>query len=109
MVRLFGIWIILILCVSSWGWASVPEEAADLTFHLACKSNPDLISKAGSHSVQSQRVDTDPPLFDRAYPSLPEIHFDTRPTRLQLLPELLPIRDGGNPKVRVLSRYTVDR
>ena len=33
-IRLLGIWIILILCASSWGWASVPEEATDLTFIL---------------------------------------------------------------------------
>ena len=37
-IRLLGIWIILILYVASWGWASVPEESADLTFIL--RANP---------------------------------------------------------------------
>lgn len=37
-IRSLGIWIILVLCVSPWGWASVPEEAADLTFIL--RTNP---------------------------------------------------------------------
>ena len=37
-IRLFGIWIILVLCASSWSWASAPEEAADLTFIL--RANP---------------------------------------------------------------------
>ena len=31
-MRLFGIWIILVLCASSLGWASMPEEASDLAF-----------------------------------------------------------------------------
>ena len=41
-IRLLGIWIILILYVASWGWAAVPEEAADLTFIL--RANPIRIS-----------------------------------------------------------------
>ncbi len=42
MIRRIGIRILLVLCVSSWGWASVPEEAADLTFIL--RANPIQIS-----------------------------------------------------------------
>ena len=41
-VRLLSVWIILVLCASSWGWASVREEAADLTFIL--QANPIQIS-----------------------------------------------------------------
>ncbi len=40
--RSLGIWIILTLCASSWGWASTQEEAADLTFIL--RVNPIQIS-----------------------------------------------------------------
>ena len=40
-IRLLSI-CILILCVSSWGWASVSEEAADLSFIL--RANPIQIS-----------------------------------------------------------------
>ena len=36
--RSLGIWISLILCTSSWGWAAVSDEAADLTFIL--RANP---------------------------------------------------------------------
>ena len=42
MIRRIGIWIILALCASSWGWASVPEEAADFSFIL--RANPIQIS-----------------------------------------------------------------
>lgn len=31
-MRLFSIWIILVLCALSSGWASMPEEASDLAF-----------------------------------------------------------------------------
>ena len=37
-IRLLGIWIILILCASSRGWAATPEESADLAFIL--RANP---------------------------------------------------------------------
>ena len=47
--RLFGIRIILVLCASSWGWASVPEEAADLTFIL--RANPIQISHQKQESI----------------------------------------------------------
>lgn len=33
-IRLLSVWIILVLCASPWGWTSVREEAADLTFIL---------------------------------------------------------------------------
>ena len=41
-LRLLSTQIILVLCVSSWGWASVPDEATDLTFIL--RVNPIQIS-----------------------------------------------------------------
>ena len=42
MIRLLGIQFILVLCVSSWGWASMSEEAADLSFIL--RTNPIQVS-----------------------------------------------------------------
>lgn len=48
-LRLLSIQIILVLCVSSWGWASVPEEAADLTFIL--RANPIQISHQKQEAV----------------------------------------------------------
>ena len=47
--RLFGIWIILILCATSWGWASVREEAADFTFIL--RTNPIQISHQKGEAI----------------------------------------------------------
>ena len=47
--RLFGIWIILILCASSWGWASAPDEAADLIFIL--RANPIQISHHNQEAI----------------------------------------------------------
>ena len=48
-IRLLGIWIILILCASSWGWASTSEEAADLTFIL--RANPIQISHQKQEAI----------------------------------------------------------
>ena len=48
-IRLLSIQIILILCVSSWGWTSVPEEAADLTFIL--RANPIQISHQKQEAI----------------------------------------------------------
>ncbi len=48
-IRLLGIWVILVLCVSRWGWASVPEEAADLTFILHV--NPIQISHQKQEAI----------------------------------------------------------
>ena len=48
-IRLLGTWIILILCASSWGWASTPEEAADLTFIL--RANPIQISHQKQEAI----------------------------------------------------------
>ena len=47
--RLLGIWIILILCASSWGWAVASEEAADLTFIL--QVNPIQISQQKGEAI----------------------------------------------------------
>ena len=47
--RLFSIWIILILCVSSRGWASVSEEAADFSFIL--RTNPIQISHQKGEAI----------------------------------------------------------
>lgn len=47
--RLLGIWISLILCASSWGWASAPEEAADLTFIL--RTNPIQVSHQKGEAI----------------------------------------------------------
>ena len=55
-IRLLGIWIILILCASSWGWASVLEEAADLTFIL--RANPiqsPIKNRKPFHSIPENR------------------------------------------------------
>jgi len=48
-IRLLGIWISLILCVSAWGSASVPEEAADLTFIL--RAHPIQISHQKGEAI----------------------------------------------------------
>ena len=48
-IRLLGIWILLILCASSLGWAAVPEEAADLTFIL--RANPIQISHQKQEAI----------------------------------------------------------
>jgi putative component of membrane protein insertase Oxa1/YidC/SpoIIIJ protein YidD len=48
-IRLLGIWIILILSASSLGWATVPEEAADLTFIL--RANPIQISHQKQEAI----------------------------------------------------------
>ena len=47
--RLLGIWISLILCASSWGGASAPEEAADLTFIL--RTNPIQVSHQKGEAI----------------------------------------------------------
>lgn len=49
MIRLLNILIILILCASSWGWAAVPEEAADLAFIL--RTNPIQISHQNQEAI----------------------------------------------------------
>ena len=48
-IRLLSIWISLILCVSAWGSASVPEEAADLTFIL--RAHPIQISPQKQEAI----------------------------------------------------------
>ena len=48
-IRLLSTQIILILCVSSWGWASGPEEATDLTFIL--RANPIQISHQKQEAI----------------------------------------------------------
>lgn len=48
-IRPLGIWIILFLCASPWGGASVPEEAADLTFILHV--NPIQISDQKGEAI----------------------------------------------------------
>lgn len=48
-IRLLSIWIILILCVSAWGSASVQDEAADLTFIL--RANPIQISHQKQEAI----------------------------------------------------------
>ena len=48
-IRLLGIWIIFVLCASSWGWTSVPDEAADLTFIL--RANPIQISHQRQEAI----------------------------------------------------------
>ena len=48
-IRLLSIWIILILCVSAWGSASVRDEAADLTFIL--RANPIQISHQKQEAI----------------------------------------------------------
>ena len=48
-IRLISIQIILILYAASWGWASVPEEAADLTFIL--RTNPIQISHQNQEAI----------------------------------------------------------
>ena len=48
-IRLLSIQIILILCASSWGGTSVPEEAADLTFIL--RANPIQISHQKQEAI----------------------------------------------------------
>ena len=48
-IRLLSIQIILILCASSWGETSVPEEAADLTFIL--RANPIQISHQKQEAI----------------------------------------------------------
>ena len=48
-IRPLGIWIILFLCASSWGWASALEEAADLTFIL--RGNPIQISHQKQEAI----------------------------------------------------------
>ena len=47
--RLFSIWIILILCASSWDWAVASEEAADLSFIL--RVNPIQISQHKGEAI----------------------------------------------------------
>ena len=48
-IRLISIQIILILYAASWGWASVPEEAADLTFIL--RTNPIQVSHQNQEAI----------------------------------------------------------
>ena len=48
-IRPLGVWIILILCASPWGWASAPEEAADLAFIL--RANPIQISHQKGEAI----------------------------------------------------------
>ena len=48
-IRLLSIQIVLILCALSWGWASVPEEAADLSFIL--RTNPIQISDQKQEAI----------------------------------------------------------
>ena len=48
-IRLLSTQIILILCVSSWGCASAPEEATDLTFIL--RANPIQISHQKQEAI----------------------------------------------------------
>ena len=48
-IRLLGLQIILILCASSWGWASVPEEEADFIFIL--RTNPIQISHQKQEAI----------------------------------------------------------
>ena len=48
-IRPLGIWIILFLCASPWGWASGLEEAADLTFIL--RGNPIQISHQKGEAI----------------------------------------------------------
>ena len=49
MFRLLSIQFIIVLCASSSGWASVPEEAADLTFIL--RANPIQISHQKQEAI----------------------------------------------------------
>ena len=48
-IRRISILIILVLCTPSWGWASVLEEAADLTFIL--RANPIQISHQKQEAI----------------------------------------------------------
>lgn len=48
-IRLLGIWIILVLCASSWAWTSVTDEATDLTFIL--RANPIQISHQKQEAI----------------------------------------------------------
>jgi len=48
-LRLLSTQIILVLCVSPWGWASGPEEATDLTFIL--RANPIQISHQKQEAI----------------------------------------------------------
>ena len=48
-IRLLGVWIILVLCASAWGSASVPDEATDLTFIL--RAHPIQISHQKQEAI----------------------------------------------------------
>lgn len=48
-LRLLSTQIILVLCISSWGWASVPDEATDLT--LILRANPIQISHQKQEAI----------------------------------------------------------
>lgn len=48
-IRLLGIWIILVLFASSWGWAATPEESANLAFIL--RTNPIQIAHQKQEAI----------------------------------------------------------
>ena len=108
-IRLLSIGVILVLCISSWGWASVPEEAADLTFIL--RANPIQVSHQNQETIPfNPRESTPTRLFSTGLIRLYQKYISTQDQPVcKLLAELLPIRDGSNPKIRLLSWYTVNR